>query len=71
MFLYTFKEDKVIHHLFIEAARLYRPQSNRQRPSGLPVIPQLQEESDSESDDDAAAAAAAAAPPPQPSTSRP
>ena len=72
MFLHTLKEEQVIHRFFIEAGRLYRPQSNRQRPSGLPVIPQLQEESDSDSDNDAAAAAAAAAvPPPQPSTSCP
>ena len=69
MFLHTLKEEQVIHHFFIEAGRLYRPQSNRQRPSDLPVFPQLQEESDSNSDNDAAAAAAV--PPPQPSTSGP
>lgn len=68
MFLHTFNEEVVHHHFFIEAARLYRPQSNRQRPAGLPVIPQVQEDKcDSESDNDATAAAVA--PPPQPSTS--
>ncbi|XP_076045960.1 uncharacterized protein LOC143028154 [Oratosquilla oratoria] len=65
MFLHTFGKEQVIHHFFIEAARLYHPQSNRQRPSGLPVIPQLKEEdSDSESDNDTTVV-----PPSQPSTS--